>query len=411
MQRILKRGLHTSRQQWANQVYILSGCRTPIGNFQGALKSLTAPQLGVIAATNAVERAGIKKEDVEEVYMGHVLQGDVGQAPARQVVVNGGFPASTEATTINKVCASGLKAVSLGFQSIQLGDRNVILAGGMESMSNAPYYLSRNLAYGNSEARDAIVSDGYIDVYNKFHMGVCCENTNKRDKITREDQDDFAVESYKRALATQENGGFDAEIVPVSIKSRKGEVVVSKDEAPQAVNFDKIRSLKPVFAKDGTITAASASSINDGAAALVLASGDKATELGAKVQARIIAHSDAATDPIDFTIAPSLAIPKALARAGLKIEDIAKWEINEAFAGVSIANNRRLNLDPAKVNVRGGAVALGHPIGASGARILVTLINNLKDGEYGVAAICNGGGGATALVIQKTSSVESQSKL
>jgi acetyl-CoA C-acetyltransferase len=326
-------------------------------------------------------------------------------------VIKGGFPVTTEATTINKVCASGLKTVSLGTQAIQTGDRDVILAGGMESMSNAPYLIARGLSYGNGELRDSIVRDGFLDAYDQIHMGLCCENTNKRDNITREQQDDFAIESYKRALAAQENGGFDAEIVPVVIKSKKGEVVVDKDESPKGINFDKVRGLRPAFAKDGTVTAANASSINDGAAALVLASGDKATELGANVVARVVSYADASKEPIDFTIAPSFAIPRALERAGLKVEDIAKWEINEAFSGVSITNNRRLNLDPAKVNVKGGAVALGHPIGASGARILVTLIHNLKDGEYGVAAICNGGGGATALVIQKTSSVDTPSKL
>lgn len=394
------------RVRFFNSVYILSGARTPIGNFQGGLKTVSATDLGATAAKAAVERAGIKPSDVDEVIMGHVISGDCGQAPARQVGIKAGMPFETEATGINKVCASGLKAVSLGAMTIETGDKSVILAGGMESMSQTPYYVTRNLGFGDGKLKDSIINDGLTDVYDKIHMGNCCENTNKREGITREQQDNFAIESYKRALAAQEQGLFKDEIVPVVIKSKKGEVVISEDESPKAVKVDKIPSLRPAFDKNGTVTAANSSSLNDGAACVVIASGEKAKELGAPVVAKIIASADAATAPIDFTIAPSMAIPLALKRAGLKKDDIAKWEINEAFSGVSLANNKILGLDASKVNVRGGAVALGHPIGCSGTRILVTLLNVLKDGEYGVAAICNGGGAATALVIQKTSKVE-----
>ncbi|ANB14038.1 acetyl-CoA C-acetyltransferase [Sugiyamaella lignohabitans] len=409
MQRFATRSFSTSRASRSlKSAYILGGARTPIGNFGGSLKAVSAVDLGIVAANGAIEKAGIKKSDVQEVYFGHVIQGNVGQAPARQVVIKGGFPETTEATTINKVCASGLKSVSLAVQAIQTGDRDVLLAGGMESMSNTPYYSVRNASFGNQQLTDSILGDGLTDVYNKIHMGLCCENTNKREGITREDQDNFAIESYKRAIEAQKNGGFDNEIVPVTIKTKKGDVVVSEDEAPKVIKFESVPKLRPAFAKDGTITAANASSLNDGAAALVVSSGSKAKELGANVVAKVIAYADAATAPIDFTIAPSKAVPILLKRAGLTVDDIAKWELNEAFAGVSIANNRILGLDPAKVNVKGGAVAIGHPIGASGARILVTLINNLKEGEYGVAGICNGGGAATTLLIQKVSKVEDE---
>lgn len=407
MNRVLSRGLHSSRvARGLNSVYILSGVRTPIGNFNGALKGFSAPELGVIVAEEAVKRAGIDKKDVEEFYLGHVLQADVGQAPARQVVIRGGFPQETEATTVNKLCASGLKSVILATHALQVGDRDVVLAGGMESMSNAPYYLPRTLGFGHYQAKDSMIRDGLWDVYSDFHMGNCCENTNKRENITRQEQDEYAVESYKKAQEAQKTGGFDSEIVPITVKSKKGEIVVKEDEGPKGANFEKFPQLRPAFDKEGTVTAANASSLNDGAAALVLASGAKAKELGANVAAKVIAYADAATAPIDFTIAPSLAIPILLKRAGLTKDDISKWEINEAFSGVSIANNRRLGLDTSKVNVKGGAVALGHPIGASGARILVTLLNNLKEGEYGVAAICNGGGAASSLLIKKVSAVD-----
>lgn len=401
----LIRKLHTS-SALLRDAYILSAVRTPIGAFGGSLASVSAADLGAKVAAEAVKRANIKNEDVEEVLFGQVLQAGVGQAPARQVTIKAGFPVSTEATTINKVCASGLKTVALAAASIKLGDRDIIVAGGTESMSQSPMYLPRNIGFGGAKVSDAIVHDGLTDAFDKIHMGLCCENTNKREGITREDQDNFAIESYKRAQAAQEKGEFDAEILPIEVKTRKGVVEVKTDESVSAVKLDKIPTLRPAFDKNGTVTAANASSLNDGAAALVVASGDKAKELGANVLAKVIAYADAATDPIDFTIAPSLAIPKLLAKANLKKEDIAKWEVNEAFAGVSIANNRILGLDAAKVNPRGGAVALGHPIGGSGARILTTLLHELKDGEYGVAAICNGGGAATSLLVQKVTSVE-----
>ncbi|KAF5113006.1 hypothetical protein DV454_003868 [Geotrichum candidum] len=400
------RQFHYSRTLKLNSAYIIAAARTPIGNFQGSLKTLSGSDLGAIVASAVVERANIKKSDVTDSYFGQVLQAGVGQAPARQVIKKAGFPDETEATAINKVCASGLKAVSLATQAIQVGDRDVVLAGGTESMSNSPFYLPRNLGFGNQVAKDSIINDGLTDVYDQIHMGNCCENTNQRDNITRKDQDDFAIESYRRAIESLDNKAFAEEIVPVTIKTRKGETVVSEDEGPRSVKLDKIPSLRPAFIKDGTVTAANASSLNDGAAALLLASGSKAKELKTPVLAKVVAYADAATAPIDFTIAPSLAVPILLKRAGLQVSDIAKWELNEAFAGVSITNNRRLGLDPAKVNVKGGAVALGHPIGASGARILVTLIHNLKEGEYGVAGICNGGGGATTVLIKRVSAVE-----
>ncbi|ODQ67716.1 acetoacetyl-CoA thiolase [Nadsonia fulvescens var. elongata DSM 6958] len=410
MSLILKRSFSSSvcsRQVKLNPVYILSGARTPIGAFNGSLKSISAVELGTIAVKAAVERAGLANKDVQELYMGQVLQGNVGQSPARQVVIKAGLPESTEATTINKVCSSSLKAVSIATQSIQVGDRDIIVAGGMESMSNSPFYLSRgSLNFGDVKATDSIIKDGLWDVYNNIHMGNCAENTVKREKITREQQDAYAIESYQRAIKAQREGLFNAEIIPVEIKSRNGTSVISEDESPKTVRFDKIPTLKPVFDKQGTVTAANSSSINDGASALVLASGNKAKKLNSPILAKVIAYADAATAPIDFTIAPSLAIPLLLKKAGLSISDIAKWEINEAFAAVSLANNAILGLDASKVNVKGGAIALGHPVGSSGSRILVTLINSLKEGEYGVAALCNGGGASTSVLVKKMSKVE-----
>lgn len=410
MSKAFSRSFHFSRAVALklNSAYIISAARTPIGNFQGSLKSLSASDLGAIVANAAVERANIQKKDVGEAYIGQVLQGSVGQAPARQVVIKAGFPNEVEATAINKVCASGLKAVSIAAQSIQTGDREIVLAGGTESMSNSPYYLPRSLGFGHQKAQDSIILDGLTDVYDQIHMGNCCENTNKRDSITREEQDAFAIESYRRALESQKTGAFAEEIIPVVVKSKRGpETTVTEDEAPKSVKLDKILTLRPAFdSKAGTVTAANSSSLNDGAAALILASGKVAKRLNTPVLAKVIAYADAATAPIDFTIAPSIAVPILLKRAGLTVDDIAKWELNEAFAGVSITNNRRLGLDPLKVNVKGGAVALGHPIGASGARILVTLIYSLKEGEYGVAGICNGGGGATTVLVKRVSAVE-----
>ncbi|KAI9311733.1 Thiolase, N-terminal domain-containing protein [Dichotomocladium elegans] len=383
-----------------DDVVIASAVRTPVGCFNGGLKSLSATKLGAIAARGAIDRAGIKPEDVEEAYIGNVIQANLGQAPARQVVLEAGCPESTEATTINKVCSSGMKAIIMAAQSIKLGDREVMVAGGMESMSNTPYYAQRNMVYGHQQLTDSIIKDGLWDVYNQF-QGNCAENTAKVRGITREDQDAHALESYRRAAKAWENGVFDNEIVPVSIKSKKGEVIIKEDEEYKNVKYDKIPTLRPVFQKDGTVTAANASTLNDGASAVVLMSRRKAEELGVKPLARIVAYADAATAPIDFTIAPSMALPIALKKAGLNIEDISKFELNEAFSVVARANEQILGLDPAKVNVAGGAVALGHPIGSSGSRIVVTLTHLLKSGEFGAAGICNGGGAASALIIQR----------
>ncbi|KAJ8661066.1 hypothetical protein O0I10_003289 [Lichtheimia ornata] len=386
-----------------NDVVIASAVRTPVGCFNGSLKSLSAPNLGAIAARGAIERAGLKPEQIEEAYIGNVLQGNLGQAPARQVVLEAGCPESTEATTINKVCSSGMKAVMMAAQSIKLGDRDVMLAGGMESMSNAPYYSKRNLLFGHQQLSDAIIKDGLWDVYNQIHMVtiILTQNTAKVQNISREEQDAHALESYRRAAKAWENGVFDNEIVPVSIKSKKGEVIVKEDEEYKNVKYEKIPTLRPVFQKDGTVTAANASTINDGASALVLMSRQKAEELGVKPLARILAYADAATAPIDFTIAPSMALPIALKKAGVDIKDISLFELNEAFSVVAKANEKILGLDPAKVNVAGGAVALGHPIGSSGSRIIVTLTHLLKSGELGAAGVCNGGGAASAIVIQR----------
>ncbi|CDH51900.1 acetyl-c-acetyltransferase [Lichtheimia corymbifera JMRC:FSU:9682] len=386
-----------------NDVVIASAVRTPVGCFNGSLKSLSAPNLGAIAARGAIERAGLKPEQIEEAYIGNVLQGNLGQAPARQVVLEAGCPESTEATTINKVCSSGMKAVMMAAQSIKLGDRDIMLAGGMESMSNAPYYSKRNLLFGHQQLSDAIIKDGLWDVYNQIHMVIIILTSSGYSwcSLIREEQDAHALESYRRAAKAWENGVFDNEIVPVSIKSKKGEVIVKEDEEYKNVKYEKIPTLRPVFQKDGTVTAANASTINDGASALVLMSRQKAEELGVKPLARILAYADAATAPIDFTIAPSMALPIALKKAGVDIKDISLFELNEAFSVVAKANEKILGLDPAKVNVAGGAVALGHPIGSSGSRIIVTLTHLLKSGELGAAGVCNGGGAASAIVIQR----------
>ncbi|KAF9157149.1 erg10, acetyl-CoA C-acetyltransferase [Mortierella sp. AD011] len=385
-----------------NEVVIVSAVRTPVGCFNGSLKSFTAPQLGAIAIRGAIEKAGIKADQVEEVYMGNVLQANVGQSPARQAALGAGCPLTTEATTINKVCASGMKAVMLAAQGLQTGARDVMVAGGMESMSQAPYYSPRNTGYGHQTLTDGIIKDGLWDVYNQFHMGNCAENTADKLKITREQQDAYAVESYSRAAKAWKDGVFTNEVVPVSIKDKKGEKIIAEDEEYKNVKFDKIPGLKPAFQKvNGTVTAANASSLNDGASALVLMTRTKADELGLKPLAKILSFADAAIAPIDFPIAPAAAFPKALEKANLKVEDIDLFEFNEAFSVVAIANNQLLGLDPKKVNVAGGAVGLGHPIGSSGSRILVTLIHLLKQGQKGGAAICNGGGAASAIVIER----------
>ena len=388
------------------EVYIISAVRTPIGSFGGALKDIPATQLGAVAIKAAVEKAGIKPAQVQDVLMGCVIQSNLGQAPARQAAKFSGLPNEVNCTTVNKVCASGMKAISQAAQSIALGDADIVVAGGMESMSNVPFYVESvrwGNKYGNTTLTDGLAKDGLTDVYDGKAMGNAAELCAKECGISRGDQDAFAIESYKRSQAAWNEGKFTNEIVPVSIPQRKGDPLsFSKDEEPFNVKFDKIPELKPAFQKDGTVTAANASTMNDGAAALVLMSKEKATELGLKPIAKIISYADAEQAPEWFTVTPSLAVPKAVAKAGLKMEDISYWELNEAFAVVGIENTKRMKLDPAKVNVHGGAVSIGHPLGASGARIIVTLINVLKHNKakYGAAGICNGGGGASAMVIE-----------
>lgn len=388
------------------EVVIVSAVRTPIGSFGGSLASFSATQLGGFAIKAAVEKAGLKPEQIQEVYLGNVLSANLGQAPATQAAKFAGLP-DLPATTINKVCASGTKAIMLAAQSIASGNNDIIVAGGMESMSNVPYYLDKarnGYRLGHGQITDGLVKDGLWDVYNDYHMGSAAELCASECSISREDQDNFAIESYKRAQAAQSTGKFASEIIAVEIKDRKGEItVVDTDDEPTAVKFDKIPSLKPVFKKDGTVTAANASTLNDGAAALVLMSADKAKELGIKPLAKILAYADAQQAPEWFTTAPSKAIPLALQKANIAITDVDFFEINEAFSVVSIANNQQLNLNSSQVNVNGGAVSLGHPLGASGARIVVTLLSVLQqnNSKIGVAGICNGGGGASALVIEK----------
>ncbi len=388
------------------EVFIVSAVRTPIGSFGGSLKDISAPKLGATAIKSAVEKAGIKPADVQEVYMGCVLQANLGQAPARQAAILAELPESVCCTTINKVCASGMKAIMNAAQSILLGDADVVVAGGMENMSSAPFYAPSarwGNKYGNSTLIDGMAKDGLTDVYNDYAMGNAAELCARECKISREQQDEFAVESYKRSQASVNEGRFTDEIVGVAIPQRKGDpIIMLKDEEPFNVKFDKISSLKSPFEKGGSVTAANASTINDGAAALVLMSKEKAEELGMKPIARILGYADAEQTPEWFTTTPSLAIPKAIKKAGLQITDVDYFELNEAFSVVGIVNTQNLKLDAAKVNVNGGAVALGHPLGCSGARIVVTLINVLKQnkGKIGAAGICNGGGGASAMVIE-----------
>lgn len=386
-------------------VVIVAAVRTPIGSFGGTLSGFSATQLGGFAIKAAVEKANLKPEHIQEVYMGNVLSANLGQAPATQAAKFAGLP-DVPTTTINKVCASGTKAIMLAAQSIALGQNDIVVAGGMESMSNVPYYLDKarnGYRLGHGQINDGLVKDGLWDVYNDYHMGSAAELCASTCNITREDQDNFAIESYKRAQNAQTSGKFTDEIVAIEIKDRKGDITLfDKDEEPNAVKFDKIPGLKPVFKKDGTVTAANASTLNDGAAALVLMSAEKAAELGIKPLAKILAYADAQHAPEWFTTAPSKAIPLALNRANLKTTDVDFFEINEAFSVVSLANNQELGLDGNKVNVNGGAVAIGHPLGASGARIVVTLLSVLaqNNGKIGVAGICNGGGGASAIVIE-----------
>ena len=391
------------------EVYIISAVRTPMGSFGGGLKDFSATKLGSIAIKAALEKAGIQPQQVQDVLMGSVLQANLGQAPARQAAKLAGLPNEVNCTTINKVCASGMKAIAQAAQSIALGDADVVVAGGMESMSNVPFYVDSmrwGNKYGNSSLIDGLAKDGLTDVYNGQAMGNAAELCAKECGISREEQDTFAIESYKRSQAAWLNGKFEKEVVPVEIPQRKGDpIVIYKDEEPFNVKFDKIPELKPAFQKEGTVTAANASTMNDGAAALVLMSKEKAEELGLKPIAKIISYADAEQAPEWFTTTPAIAVPKAVAKAGLQMSDINYWELNEAFSVVGIENTRRMKLDPAKVNVHGGAVSLGHPLGCSGARIIVTLINVLKqnNGKYGAAGICNGGGGASAMVIEVVS--------
>jgi acetyl-CoA C-acetyltransferase len=389
------------------EVYIISAVRTPMGSFGGSLKGFSAPQLGAVAIKGVLEKAGVNASLVQEVIMGSVLQANLGQAPARQASKLAGLPDHVVCTTINKVCASGMKAVAYAAQNIQLGHADVVVAGGMESMSNVPFYVDTlrwGNKYGNTNLIDGLAKDGLTDVYDGKAMGVAAEHCATTCGISREEQDAFAIESYKRSQAAIQAGKFNDEIVPVLIPQRNGDPIVFKqDEEPFNVKFDKIPALKAAFIKDGTITAANASTMNDGAAALLLMSKEKAVELGLKPIGMIRGYADAEQEPIWFTTAPSVAVPRAVERAGLTMNDIQYWELNEAFSVVGIENTKRLNIDPATVNVHGGAVSLGHPLGCSGARILVTLLHVLSQqgGRYGAAGICNGGGGASAMVLER----------
>jgi acetyl-CoA C-acetyltransferase len=387
------------------EVYIVSAVRTPIGSFLGSLSSVSATDLGATAIKGAVEKSGVSVENIDEVFMGNVLQAGVGQAPARQAALKAGLTNEVPSTTVNKVCASGMKSVMLGVQSILAGDNHIVVAGGMENMSQTPHYIDgRNgMKFGNITMLDGITKDGLLDVYSKVPMGNCAELCAKEYNVSREDQDNFAIDSYKKSAEAWKNGNFSAEVVPVAVPQRKGEpLMVSEDEEYKNVFMDKIPSLRPAFDKEGTITAANASKLNDGASALILASKEAVDKYNLKPIAKIVAYSDAAHAPEWFTTAPAKAVDKVLAKAGLNKGDIDFWEFNEAFSVVGIANVKILGLDNNKVNVNGGAVALGHPLGNSGSRILVTLIHVLKqrNAKFGGAAICNGGGGASAMIIE-----------
>ena len=388
------------------EVFIVSAVRTPIGSFLGSLSSIPAPKLGATAIKGALEKINLDPKLVQEVYMGNVLQAGEGQAPARQAALFAGLSNETPSTTINKVCASGMKAVMMAAQSIKSGDQEIIVAGGMENMSAVPHYYNARTAtkLGDVKMQDGMLVDGLTDVYNKVHMGVCAEKCAAEYQFSREDQDNFAIQSYKRSAEAWEAGKFKEEVVPVEIPQRKGEpIIFTEDEEYKSVNFDRIGTLPTVFQKEnGTVTAANASTLNDGASALVLMSKEKMEELGLKPLAKIVSYADAAHEPEWFTTAPAKALPIALKKANLDISDIDFFEFNEAFSVVGLANNKILGLDDSKVNVNGGAVSLGHPLGSSGSRIIVTLINVLKqnNAKYGAAAICNGGGGASAIVIE-----------
>ncbi len=388
-----------------SEVYIISAVRTPIGSFMGSLSTVPAPKLGAAAIEGALAKAGVSADMVQEVFMGNVMSAGMGQAPARQAAIFAGIPDSVPCTTINKVCASGMKALGIAAQTIRCGDNDIVVAGGMENMSLVPHYLDgRNgVKLGSIQLADGMLKDGLTDVYNQVHMGVCADQCANEYKISREEQDAFALESYRRAEAAWKAGKFKEEVVPVEIPQRRGEpLIFSEDEEYKSLRADKVPTLRPAFSPEGTVTAANASTLNDGASALVLMSKKKMEELGLKAIARIVSSGDAAHEPEWFTTAPSRAIPVALKRAGLEASDIDYWELNEAFSVVGLVNMKLMGLNPEKVDVNGGAVSLGHPLGNSGSRIIVTLINVLKQngGLYGAAGICNGGGGASAMVIE-----------
>ncbi|KAK3380165.1 acetyl-CoA C-acetyltransferase [Lasiosphaeria ovina] len=402
----------TCLRQEVRDAYILAASRTPTAKFNGSFLTVSAPQLGAVAIKSALEKSRVPASRITDVYMGNVLQGSVGQAPARQAAIFAGLSSATEAITINKVCASGLKAVVFAAQNIQLGLSEAQIAGGMENMSRVPYYIPRASGlppFGNLTLEDGLIRDGLTDVYDKFHMGNCAENTAKKYGITREMQDDYAIQSYERAQAAWKANAFADEIAPVTVPGKKGDKVIDTDEGYLDIKPEKVPLLRPAFVRDGTgtVTAANSSTLNDGASALVLGSKALAQEFGSgsRVLARICGSADAAVDPIDFPIAPAKAVPIALTRAGITKEQVAHWEFNEAFAAVIKANEQILGLEGANVNPLGGAISLGHALGSSGSRILTTLLHQLKPGDYGVAAICNGGGAATAIVVQRIESV------
>ena len=387
------------------EVVIVSAVRTPMGSFGGSLSSVSATKLGATAIKGALNKINLDPNKVQEVFMGNVLQANLGQAPAKQAAIFAGISENTPCTTVNKVCASGMKSISLGAQAIKCGDADIVVAGGMENMSMVPHYhIARNaVKLGDVKIADGMVKDGLTDVYNKVHMGVCADQCAEEHNITREEQDNFAIESYNRASNAWNENKFNEEIVPVHVPQRRGDdLVISKDEEYTNVKLEKIPQLRAVFNKEGTVTAANASTLNDGASALILMSKEKADELNIKPIAKIVSYADAAQEPKWFTTAPAKAVPKALAKANLNTEDIDFWELNQAFSVVGLVNTKLLGLNPSKVDVNGGAVALGHPLGSSGSRIIVTLINVLKQnqGKYGAAGICNGGGGASAMVIE-----------
>ncbi len=388
-------------------VYIVAAVRTPLGSFGGQFAGVSATKLGAAAIKGALEKGGVSPDQVDEVFMGNVLSANLGQAPARQAALFAGIPNTVPCTTVNKVCSSGAKAIMFAAQAIMLGDKDVLVAGGMENMSQTPYYMPKaryGQKYGHGQLVDGLVMDGLTDVYNQSLMGVCADATAEKYGITREEQDAFAIQSYKRTAAATEAGKFEAEIVPVKVPQRKGDpLVITTDEEYKRVKFDKIPALRAAFSKTGTVTAANASTINDGASALILMSEEKMNALGLKPLAKVVAFADAAHEPEWFTTAPPVAAQKALDKAGLQIDNMDVFEVNEAFSVVTMAFNKAMNISEDKVNINGGAVSLGHPLGASGARIVTTLIHALHqtNGQYGLAAICNGGGGASSIILER----------